>query len=98
MQVSGECSQRTQLSIYTNRANYEGRSFGYKNQPNLLTFEAGEYSLVVFLFMLISFLHQASPRWSNIINYFPGVEFGPVRFPSHFGEASVPVASPDCAE
>ena len=39
---------------YTNRANYDGRSFGYKNQPNLLTFEAGEYSLVVFLFMLIS--------------------------------------------
>jgi uncharacterized protein DUF6602 len=73
---------------HTNRAKHEGQSFGYGNQPNLLTFEAGDYSLVVFLFMLMSFLHQAGPRSSNIINYFPGVEFGPVRFPSRFDPAS----------
>jgi hypothetical protein len=38
--------------------------------------------------MLISFLHQAGPRSSNVINYFPGVEFGPVWFPSRFQQGS----------
>jgi hypothetical protein len=73
---------------HANRNKYEGQIFGYKNQPNLLSFEAGDYSFVVFLFMLASFLHQAGPRSSNIINYFQGVEFGPVRFPSQFDAAS----------
>ncbi len=74
---------------HTNRAKYEGENFGFtNNQPNLLSFEAGEYSLVLFLFMLMSFLHCAGPRSSNIINYFPGVEFGPVRFPSRFAQGS----------
>jgi hypothetical protein len=75
---------------HTNRAAYEGQTFGYtNNQPNLLTLEAGDYSLVLYLFMLISFLHQAGPRSSNLINYFPGVEFGPIRFPSRFQQGSI---------
>jgi hypothetical protein len=67
---------------HTNRAAHEGEKFdftGNQPQPNLLTFEAGECSLVVFLFMLMSFLHCAGPRSPNIINYFQGVEFGPVN-------------------
>ena len=70
-----------------NRAAYEGKTVDYAGgQPNLITFEAGDLSLVVLLFMLLSFLHTAGPRSSNIINYFPGIEFGPVLFPSRFGE------------
>lgn len=69
----------------SNRDKYVGQTITYaNNQPNLLTFEAGDYSLVILLFMLLSFLHRAGPRSTNIINYFPGVEFGPARFPSRF--------------
>ncbi len=73
---------------HTNRDVHDGEIFGYGDQPNLLTFEAGDYSLAILLFMLTSFLYQAGPRSSNIINYFPGVEFGPVRFPSRFRQGS----------
>jgi hypothetical protein len=69
---------------HANRDKYEGRIVNYDNQPNLVSFEAGDYSLAVFLFMLLSFLHTAGNRSANIINYFPGVDFGPVRFPSRF--------------
>ena len=72
--------------FHTNRAAHEGQIVTYDKdtQPNLITFEAGDYSLVVLLFNSISFLYNAGPRSTNIINYFPGVEFGPVRFPSRF--------------
>jgi hypothetical protein len=67
-----------------NRAAYEGKILGYDKQSNLITFEAGDLSLVVLLFHLVTFLHSAGPRSSNIINYFPGIDFGPVRVPSRF--------------
>jgi hypothetical protein len=73
--------------FHHNRAAHEGKTFDYAGgQPNLITFEASDMSLVILLFMLLSFLHSAGPRSSNIINYFPDIKFGPVLFPSRFAK------------
>lgn len=72
------------VDYFGKRQEMIGEVFNLANHPNIITFECGSYSLVVFLFFLTQWLQRAAPRWANIMNYMKGIEFGPIRFPSNF--------------
>jgi len=78
----------------TQRQQFIDSQWNALNQPSIVGFECGNYSLAHFLFYLILWPQMAAPRAANILNYFGEGEYAAGILPSTFEGTEIKVYSP----